>query len=240
MSHLSWQHNPNNTTHALQPIFGIAHHLECFAQATFQHLIHIHAKNAAHCIWQWHSNWLQTGIILGWVVMHLTLTCMFRANILCIVPMLTDDPRRESWLLHACCIITLFETWPPPPLSSTLYPTLAAHCVYIYIYIYVRIIYVCMYVYIYIYTLYVYIYIYIYVHRCYTHSIYIYIYAYIYIYTYVYIYIYIYIYVCVYIYIYIYIYMYTQTTTPPVAQPLGYFAEPRGAVGEPFQVRRCD
>ena len=53
------------------------------------------------------------------------------ANLLCIVPILTHDPRRESeppHFLFACALRATAADGPPPPLHSALPPAAPAVC----------------------------------------------------------------------------------------------------------------
>ena len=91
------------------------------------------------------------------------------ANLLCIAPILTDDPRRESETNICCCWWRLTGRTHP---QQGLWTQSASGKGYIYIYIYIT---------------YIHVYIYIYIHTVYTKSTIKKLYIYIYICTYIYI-----------------------------------------------------
>ena len=91
------------------------------------------------------------------------------ANLLCIVPVLTDDPRRESTTLHYTKLYYTTISY-----YVIVYYSLVLHYIYIYIHTHIRILYIYIYMYIYIYRererrihTYVCVYIYIYIHTHY-------------------------------------------------------------------------
>ena len=145
-------------------------------------------------------SWLRTALkLLSLLDVCVSSLRRGHANLLCIVPMLTDDLRRESSGPRA--MMSLAARWMSQT-SSTWRRLSLSICVYIYNHITTYIyIYICIYIYIYIYT----------------HApIHIYIYISLYVYIYIYMCIYLYI-MCIYIYIYIYIYIIhtRQPDSPP-------------------------